>query len=122
MSNGSQIRRVIEGNETFAQGHQLVGARTYKRPVPAWALNDKTVRKMIVRAFPRMFEDAAAHASASRWASVIQLYFRLGYTRTQVAEEIGSSAQKISGVIRSILRASKGLRADGSGKLRTSMP
>lgn len=117
MSESSQIRRVVGGNETFAQGHQVVGARTYKRKIPSWAVSDSKVKRLVLRAFPKMFDDPTARIGAARWASVIQLYFRLGWTRAQVAEELGSSTRKIKDVILHISRASKGLRSDGRGPL-----
>jgi hypothetical protein len=118
----ANIRNMMDGGEQFMSGHGIVKARTYKRRIPEWALSDKEVRKVILRAFPRMKSDSEQRALAARWASVIHLYFRVGYTRSQIAEEIGSSTDKIHGVIRSILRVSKGLRANGSGKLSRLVP
>jgi len=118
----ANLKTLMDGGEHFMGGHGIVKARTYKRAVPMWALNDKAIRKMVLRAFPKFITDASQRERAARWASVIHLYFRMGYTRGQIAEEIGSNACKVHGVIRSILRVSKGLRADGSGKLRTTCP
>ena len=101
---------------------QVVQARTYKRKKPTWVWNDKKIRDLIVRAFPKMETSRTQRESAARWASVIHLYFRMGYTRAQIAEEIGSTTGKIHGIIRSISRVSKGLRADGTGRLKSNMP
>jgi len=118
-----QLNRSVDQQDPFLTGgHQVVGARKYKRAVPLWAMSDKATRKVILRAFPNFITDSVQREGAARWASVIHLYFRMGYTRGQIAEEIGSSACKIHGVIRSILRVSKGLRANGSGKLRATVP
>jgi hypothetical protein len=113
----AQLRNVMDGGEQFMGGHGIVKARTYKRKVPEWTKSDKAIRKVILRAFPGLASDPEQRKAASRWANVINLYFRLGYTRSQIAEEIGSSSSKVHGVIRSILRVSKGLRANGTGKL-----
>lgn len=118
----TKLHNVMDGSEGFISGHGIVKARTYKRNVPKWALSDSSIRKVVLRAFPRMATDPRQRDAAARWAAVIHLYFRMGYTRSQIAEEIGSSTQKVHGVIRSILRVSKGLRADGNGKLRSNMP
>jgi len=115
MSENSQLRRTVAGNETFMQGHQTVGARTYRRKIPTWVKSDVAIKNLLLKVFPKLASDSVQRASAARWVSVIHLYFRLGYTRTQIAEEIGSTDVKIHGVIRSINRAQKGLRADGSG-------
>lgn len=115
MSRSSQLRKTVGGNETFFQGHQTVGARTYAREAPEWTKNDAEIKKLLLKVFPKLATDSGQRASAARWASVIHLYYRLGYTRSQIAEEIGSTDVKIHGVIRSIARAYRGLRADGSG-------
>jgi DNA-binding NarL/FixJ family response regulator len=113
----AQLRNVMDGGEQFMGGHGIVKARTYKRKVPEWTKSDKAIRKVILRAFPKTTEDPSQRKAASRWASVIHLYFRLGYTRSQIAEELNSTTLKIHNVVRSILRVSKGLRADGTGVL-----
>lgn len=115
MSKNSQLRRTLGRNETFFQGHQNVGARTYDREAPKWTKNDGAIRTLLLKTFPKLATDDNQRTSAARWASVIHLYYRLGYTRGQIAEEIGSTDVKVHGVIRSITRAYKGLRADGSG-------
>jgi hypothetical protein len=116
----AKLQSQVSFDEPFSYG--VVKARTYKRGVPAWAFNDKKVRALILRAFPKMASSPTHKAGAGRWGAVIHLYFRMGYTRSQIAEELGSSTQKVHGVIRSILRVSKGLRADGSGRLKANMP
>lgn len=112
-----RLRNAVDANDQFMTGHGVVKVRTYKRAVPKWTRNDKAVRALILRSFPKMNTDSAQRNAAARWASVIHLYFRMGYTASQVAEEIGSTTMKIEFVIRSIHRVSKGLRANGTGKL-----
>jgi hypothetical protein len=110
-----KVYKHVDFKESFMRSHTIVRARTYKRVVPDWARNNKATQKIILQAFPNMATDPEQRAQAARWAAVIHLYFRVGYTRGQIVEELGSSYSKIHGVIRSILRVSKGLRADGSG-------
>jgi hypothetical protein len=116
MSKSSELRHIFGGNEAFFQGHQTVGARTYDREAPKWTKSDIAIRNLLLRVFPKLATDENQRTSAARWVSVIHLYYRLGYTRGQIAEEIGSSDVKVHGVIRSITRACNGLRADGSGQ------
>lgn len=116
------LRQVLDQSDRFNVAHQVTGARTYKRRVPTWAMNDQLIRRLLLKTFPKMATSKVQRASAARWGAVIHLYFRMGYTRSQIAEEIGSTAVKVHGVIRSILRVSKGLRADGSGAKQTDMP
>jgi len=118
MRKNAQLRRVLDGNDGFISGgNQIVGARTYKRKTPKWVLDDKKISALLLRSFPKLATDGNQREAAGRWAAVIHLYFRMKYTHAQVADEIGSTKEKIEYVIRSIYRASKGLRADGRGKL-----
>lgn len=119
-SRRKQLGQSFDYRDEFLGGHQVVKARTYKRQTPLWALNDVKIKQLILRSFPKTQTSATQRAAASRWASVIHLYFRMGYTRAQIAHEIGSTVTKVHGIIRSILRVSKGLRADGQGKLKGS--
>lgn len=119
----SQLRRSLDRNESFLNGgHQTVGARTYKRTTPAWAKNDRFIQQLLQRSFPKLANNDNQREAAGRWAAVIHLYFRIGYTRSQIAEELDSTEERIKGVIRSIYRAAQGKRADGSGIRTRTMP
>jgi len=114
----SSLRRQF-GHDFFS--HQVVQARTYDRTIPEWALSERGIGEVIKRAFPKW--ETSQREAASRWAVVINLYFRMGYTRSQIAEEIGSTTSKVHGVIRSILRVSKGFSAaKGSVRGRRGRP
>lgn len=102
-------------NAWFSCGR--VEARTYKKTIPKWCFNDTEIRRLIEHSFPNWRKKDTVRADAARWAAVIQLY-RMGYTSSQIATEIGSNPCKVRGVIRSIQRAAKGLRA-GSAEPRT---
>lgn len=118
MRKTQKLKQVLDRSDGFISGgHQIVSARTYKRAVPRWTKNDRLIRELLLKTFPKMATDSRQHDSAARWGAVIHLYFRMGYTRSQIAEEIGSTSVKIHGIIRSILRVSKGIRADGRGPL-----
>lgn len=111
------LKDTLDRADSFMGGHQIVNARTYKRKIPNWVFNDKKVREIITRGFPSMLTNENQKEGAARWASVIHLYFRMGYTRSQIAEEIGSTSLKIHNVIRSIRRVSNGQRSNGTGKI-----
>ncbi len=113
----AKLRKVMDSTETFVGGHQIVHARTYKRQIPEWVLSDRKIREVVLRAFPNMVTSPRQRESALRWVSVIHLYYRMGYTRSQIAEEIGSTSLKVHNMIRAISRVSKGLRANGTGKI-----
>jgi hypothetical protein len=114
-----QLGRSLDQNEGFMTGgHQIVHARTYRRKTPAWVYNDLRIQEVLLRAFPKLATDDRQRDSAGRWGLVIHLYFRLGYTRGQIAEELDSTVERVKGLVRSIYRVSKGLRADGRGPLK----
>lgn len=116
-----QLHQSFDPQDEFLnEGHQIVKARAYPRKPPLWAMSDTKIRQLILRSFPKAHTSDTQRAAAGRWASVIHLYFRMGYTRPQIAHEIGSTTTKVHGIIRSILRVSKGLRANGQGKLKGS--
>jgi hypothetical protein len=66
-------------------------------------------------AFPKLHVNQNQRKRAGRWAQIIQLYFQLGWTRTEVAAELNVGPGAIKTLTRSITRTSKGLRTDGSG-------
>lgn len=105
------------GGGYFAHG--VVKPRTYKKRIPLWAVNDSKIKELIQRSFPNWQSNPRMRDDAARWAAVIHLYFRVGYTRSQIAHEIGSTDCKISGIIRSIKRASLGLQGNGRGPRST---
>jgi hypothetical protein len=119
MRTSKQLARSLDQNDGFKQGgHQIVHARTYRRKTPSWAYNDSEIQKVLLRAFPKLAIDDRQRDSAGRWGLVIHLYFRLGYTRGQIAEELDSTVERVKSYIRSIYRVSKGRRADGKGPLK----
>lgn len=115
---GKELRRSLDSNDQFISGgHQLVQARSYKRQMPDWAKSQSSIRKLLLRSFPKLETSPRQRSAASRWAMVINLYFTMGYTRSQIAEEMGTSEIRIIGVLRSITRASRGQSANGTGVL-----
>lgn len=111
----TKLGQQFDYSEPFMNGHQIVNARTYKRSVPEWAYNDAAVKDLLLTAFPKLKTDKRQATAAARWVSVIHLYFRMKYTRSQIAEELDSTVSRIDSVIRSIYRTAKGHRANGSG-------
>jgi hypothetical protein len=116
MSKKSDIlRRVVDG--TFVGGgHQVVKARRQERKTPEWANNDGKIREFVTRAFPKLSTSARQQEGARRWVRVVYLYFRMGYTYTQTAEEMNLTSGQVLGILRNLRRAAKGLWANGAGK------
>jgi hypothetical protein len=113
-----KLREVLDSNDSFiVGGHQIVHARSYKRETPAWVTKNSEIRKLLLRSFPRLATNERQKRAAARWAMIIHLFYHMGYTSSQVAEEMGLALNKVKAICKSIRRVSKGLRADGRGKL-----
>jgi len=96
-------------------GHQIVKARQYTRKTPEWVNSEIKIRALLLRVFPKLHTEPKQRERAARWGRIIQLYFRTGYTHTQVAHEMRLTADQVRSTIRAIRRAAAGQRADGSG-------
>lgn len=112
-----KLKNSVDQNDQFVTGHQVVSPRTYKREIPAWAKSQTSIRKMLLQSFPKLETNSRQRSAAARWAMVINLYYTMGYTRSQIAEEMGTSTVRIQGVLQSIAHVSRGRSANGSGPL-----
>ena len=111
-----RLHQVLDQSDSFAVGgHRIVRPRTYKRDIPKWAMSDTKVRSLLLNAFPKLATSDNQREAAGRWATVIHLYFRIGYTRGQIADELDTTTERVKGVIRSIYRVAEGRRANGTG-------
>ncbi len=114
-----ELREIVDGGDPFMRsGHQILVERKHKRIVPDWARSDKEIRKLLLRSFPRLHTDKKQAAGAGRWTRVIQLYFRMGKTHGQIAEEMELGYNMVRMIIRATKWAAQGKRTDGSGKFR----
>lgn len=100
------------GIDAFTGGFQVGAARTYKRKPQIWANSQKEIRKVLLTAFPKQATNPKERDRAGRWLRVIHLYYRLGYTYKQVAEEIGVKPRLVARMLYRINRVQKGLRSD----------
>lgn len=112
----SRLRRAVD-DSFVGGGHQIVKPRQYKKTIPAWANNNDEIRKIVIRSFPKWDSDDKQRTRAARWVRVIQLYFRMGYTYVQAAEEMGLFPKQIKDIICRVRRVSVGKRANGTGLL-----
>lgn len=119
----SRLRRKFDSDDPFLIKPRIINTagatshaqRTYN--VPAWALDNEQVKRILLRSFPKLNEKTDAGirqcVKAARWIRVIQLYFRVGWTEAKVAAEMNLSQQTVHGIIRSIRRVRVGTSADG---------
>ncbi len=113
-----QLRTILDGDDPFmVGGHQKSSLRKKERIVPEWTKNDKKVREVLLRSFPKLRTDPKQRRQAARWARIIHLYFRMQYTYRQVADELDMPLKAMESMIRSIKRVAAGKRANGTGLL-----
>jgi hypothetical protein len=122
----------IDSKEMFMTGHTVrkggkgaLAAYERRSHPPKWTLTDAGIRTVIRRAFPNFETNEHQRAMAARWARIIYLYFRAGYTYSQVAEEMNLQSVssnrpycKVETIIRSIHRVAAGKAARLGGRLR----
>lgn len=109
------LRTILDADDAFLSGHQIMKLRRQKRPAPEWARHSRQVRGILLRSFPRLDSDPRQRVRAGRWARIIHLYFVLGHTYSEVAEELREGVQSVRSSIQHISNASRGRRANGSG-------
>jgi len=117
------------GVDAFTGGFQVGSARTYKRKPQIWTNNDPEIREVLLTAFPKQATNAKQRAKAGRWLRVIHLYHRMGYTKTQIAADMGLTPEAVKSLLRAISRTRKGLTWRGKprglrgvGRPRQSAP
>ncbi len=87
------LRSIFDAQDPFVQrGHQVLKPRLGSHNSPEWTENNKIVGAVLLRSFPHMRDRTSKKypqhdMKARRWLRVINLYFRLGMTEKQVAEE-----------------------------------
>ena len=109
------LKTIMDGDDAFIAGHQIKKIRRQKRPTPEWARHQKQIRGILLRSFPKLNTSQKQRKRAGRWVRIIQLYYVQGFTYTQVAAELGETAQCTRSAIQHISNAARGCRPDGSG-------
>lgn len=112
-----ELARLIDGKEQFMRsGHQILVERKHKRSIPEWAKSNARIREVLLRSFPGFQKNKNQAARAGRWTRVIQLYFRMGRTHGQIAEEMNLTYKQAHNLIDRIRYAGKGFSASGQGR------
>lgn len=114
----AQLREFVEGTGGFMVSHQIIKIRRPRKKMPAWVVNENQLRAFLLFCFPRINKDLEQRSMAGRWLRIIQLYFREGWSRGQIAEEMNLTYSTVNSTIRNIKRAATRKRMDGSGTLR----
>lgn len=127
-----KLRRRMDGDDGFMNAHQIKKIRTREREIPAWTLNDKEIRKVLLRAFPGLYRNYSSKPKrvgrsrqasrtlaqrAGRWTRIIHLYYRVQMSNSQVAKEMGETLNAIKMTLKSIRRVANGRRANNVAPL-----
>jgi hypothetical protein len=112
-----RLRGKVDGDDNFMSAHQIKKIRTRERVIPPWTLNDKEVRKVLLRAFPSLHTSQSAARSAGRWTRLIHLYYRVQMSNSQVAKEMGMTLNATKMALKSIRRVARGQRTDNKGPI-----
>lgn len=109
----AQLRQHFDGQDVFMTGgHQIIKTRRDDREVPAWAKSNKQIQTILLRSFPLLKTDPRQRVSAARWAVIIQLFFRMQMTRSQVVAQTKLSENTVRRLIQHIRCAANGKRTD----------
>jgi len=112
-----ELRAMFGGDSQFMNAYQTKRIRTRAREIPAWTLDDKEVQKVLLRAFPKWRTNRRQSQQAARWASIINLYFRMEKSNRQVGLELEPKMKpkNVELIVASIRRVARGHRADNKG-------
>ena len=107
-SDGTEIR----------SGYQIIIQRQHEGDIPEWARSDEEIRKILVKAFPKLDKNENERLRAGQWARVIYLYYRMKNTFSQVAEDMGVHEKLVRNILQRISFVVLGLSASGKPRLR----
>lgn len=117
--------RFMSNHNVRSGGQGAVASAQRRANPPKWTRTNEGIQIVIRRAFPHFETNKRQRLAAARWARIIYLYFRVGYTYSQIAEEMklqsASSRRpycKVETIIRSIHRVAAGRAARLGGRSR----
>jgi hypothetical protein len=117
-----QLRKKFDGADSFVAGGHIVrgGGETRHAErlsrTPEWVNDDAQVRSLLLRVFPNLKNNEAQRKSAAKWLSILNLYYRMGKTDNEVAQETGLTEGNVRVIICRINRAAAGKTANGKTK------
>lgn len=116
-----KLRQHLDGSDPFVNaGHQIIKSAGKSRHdtrvsnLPEWATDDKQVQELLLRSFPKLKEDPIQRQRAAKWTHIIQLYYRVGWTQTKIAEELEMSLVLLKYYLKAIRRAAAGKTVNNS--------
>lgn len=111
-------KELTPGYNIFSPGFQIINPNppANELPIPEWAKSDEAIRVLLYRSFPKLDTNERQRFRASRWAMIIYLYYRMNYTYSQIAEEMGIKSGDVHNILNRINRVAAGKRANNTGK------
>jgi hypothetical protein len=103
-------------------GHQIIKMRRSDRVTPEWAKSNKKIQQMLMRSFPQLRTNPIQRRRAARWATIIQLYYRMLMTRGQICAHTKMRPKVVCRLIENISLASKGMKANAKGPYSNRPP
>lgn len=126
----SGLRTKLDGQDGFVGGHQIIDTQTdarrhghgaarhaaRMRKVPAWALNDEKIKQFIKSRYPNADTNEKQRLEAGRTVRLIYLYYRVGATRSVVAEELKITKNAVKHRVHKIAKGMEhGVKSTGRG-------
>lgn len=112
------LETLLDKDDQFITGSQISKIRTEEKETPDWAFDNAQIREKLLEVFPKLGIDHKQRARAARWAAAIYMFYRLGMTYSQVAQELNITPIASNRLLARISDAFKGLQASGKNKPR----
>lgn len=118
-----ELRQKFDSCDPFlAGGHRDIKVRRGSKQIPDWVNDYAFIRRVLLRAFPKLDTSIKQRKAAGKWIRVIQLYWRKQLTHGQIRFELGESVNgefvplrltAVQAIIRNIRRAINGDATNG---------
>jgi len=95
-----------------AQGGSTSHTQRVTERTPEWSGDDGEVRLLLAKIFPNKDTNPLQRKRAGEWMRMIQYYFRMHLTHSQITMKTNWSEDKVKSLIRNIKRAKNGERTD----------
>jgi hypothetical protein len=82
-------------------------------PESQFLYSDSGTQAFLLKNFPDLDNDREQKEQAARWAAVINLYFRAGWTDSRIEKELGWEKGTAGSIVQQIRRKIRGLRRNG---------
>jgi hypothetical protein len=114
----SEVRSFNDYRIGTASGFQIKHIRQEEKDVPDWAKKNEEIQKILLTAFPNLHVNQKQRQKAGRWAQIIRLHFLLGWSYSEVAEELNVKPNVVLMTIRGIKYTVDGKTWNGKPRKR----